>query len=99
MIRIENVCKYFGGLKAVDHVSIEIAEGSITGLILSLVMLRSTIFSKATAYVRITSSVLDFGLFIPVVGLYVSALSAVLLLVWNIMIARRMFQLGKNVPT
>ena len=33
MIRIENVCKYFGGLKAVDHVSIEIAEGSITGLI------------------------------------------------------------------
>ncbi|MDH3634461.1 MAG: ABC transporter ATP-binding protein [Gammaproteobacteria bacterium] len=33
MIRIENVCKHFGGLKAVDHVSIEIAEGSITGLI------------------------------------------------------------------
>ena len=33
MIRIENVCKYFGGLKAVDHVSIEIAKGSITGLI------------------------------------------------------------------
>ena len=33
MIRIENVCKYFGGLKAVDHVSIEIAEGSISGLI------------------------------------------------------------------
>jgi branched-chain amino acid transport system ATP-binding protein len=33
MIRIDNVCKYFGGLKAVDHVSIEIAAGSITGLI------------------------------------------------------------------
>ena len=33
MIRIDNVCKHFGGLKAVDHVSIEIAEGSITGLI------------------------------------------------------------------
>ena len=33
MIRVENVCKYFGGLKAVDHVSIEIAAGSITGLI------------------------------------------------------------------
>jgi len=33
MIRIDNVCKHFGGLKAVDHASIEIAEGSITGLI------------------------------------------------------------------
>jgi branched-chain amino acid transport system ATP-binding protein len=33
MIRVDNVCKHFGGLKAVDHVSIEIAEGSITGLI------------------------------------------------------------------
>ena len=33
MIRIENVCKHFGGLKAVDQVSIEIAKGSITGLI------------------------------------------------------------------
>lgn len=33
MIRVDNVCKYFGGLKAVDHVSINIAAGSITGLI------------------------------------------------------------------
>jgi len=33
MIRIDNVCKHFAGLKAVDHISIEIARGSITGLI------------------------------------------------------------------
>ncbi len=33
MIRVENVSKHFGGLKAVDHVSIHIASGSITGLI------------------------------------------------------------------
>ena len=33
MIRVDNVCKHFGGLKAVNHVSLEIAEGSITGLI------------------------------------------------------------------
>ncbi len=33
MIRVEDVSKHFGGLKAVDQVSIEIAEGSITGLI------------------------------------------------------------------
>ena len=33
MIRVDNVCKHFGGLKAVDQVSIDIAAGSITGLI------------------------------------------------------------------
>ena len=33
MIRIDDVCKHFGGLKAVDHASFDIAEGSITGLI------------------------------------------------------------------
>jgi branched-chain amino acid transport system ATP-binding protein len=33
MIRVDDLCKHFGGLKAVDHISIEIAAGSITGLI------------------------------------------------------------------
>ena len=33
MIRVDDVSKHFGGLKAVDHVSLEIAEGSITGMI------------------------------------------------------------------
>ena len=33
MIRVENLSKHFGGLKAVDQVSIHIAKGSITGLI------------------------------------------------------------------
>ncbi len=33
MIRIENVSKHFGGLKAVNNASIHIAKGSITGLI------------------------------------------------------------------
>lgn len=33
MIRVDKVSKHFGGLKAVDQVSIEIAEGAITGLI------------------------------------------------------------------
>jgi len=33
MIKIDNVCKNFGGLKAVNHASLQITEGSITGLI------------------------------------------------------------------
>lgn len=33
MLRAENVSKFFGGLKAVNNVSLEVKEGSITGLI------------------------------------------------------------------
>jgi len=33
MIRVENLFKHFGGVKAVDDATLEIAQGSITGLI------------------------------------------------------------------
>ena len=33
MLRVENVNKFFGGLKAVNNVSLEVEKGSITGLI------------------------------------------------------------------
>jgi hypothetical protein len=69
---------------------------SITGFIISIVMLKTNIFNKATAYIRIVSSVLDFGLFIPAIGIFLSAISAMLLLVWNILISRRFFQLGRG---
>jgi hypothetical protein len=70
--------------------------GSITGLIISLVMLRTNIFSKATAYVRIASSAFDFGLYVPPLGIYLAAFSVLFLSVWNIMIARRLFQFAKE---
>jgi hypothetical protein len=73
--------------------------GSITGLIISLVMLRSNIFSKATAYVRIISSVLDFGIYVPTIGIFISIFSVVLLMIWNLLIARRLFQLAHGKPS
>ena len=33
MIELKNVSKHFGGIKAVENVSLSIREGSITGLI------------------------------------------------------------------
>ena len=33
MLKVENVNKFFGGLKAVNNVSLEVQKGSITGLI------------------------------------------------------------------
>jgi hypothetical protein len=70
--------------------------GSITGLMIAAVMLRSSVFSKTTAYLRIASSILDFGLFIPTAGLFISLASVVFLLIFNILIARRLFQLGQT---
>jgi hypothetical protein len=70
--------------------------GSLTGLIISFVMLKSQLFSRATAYMRMASSVCDFGLFIPVIGIYISIFSVVFLIVWHILISRRLFQLGQG---
>lgn len=69
--------------------------GSISGLIISFVMLSSGVFSKGTAYVRIASSIFDFGIFIPGIGTLLSIFAVLLLLVWDILVALRLFQLGR----
>jgi hypothetical protein len=68
--------------------------GSLTGLIISLVMLQTSIFNRATAYVRIASSICDFGLFLPAIGMFIAILSVLFLVIWNILVARRLFQLA-----
>lgn len=70
--------------------------GSLTGLLISLVMLKTNIFGKTTAYFRMASSVFDLGLYVPTIGIYLSIFSVLFLLIWNILIARRLFQLGRN---
>jgi hypothetical protein len=70
--------------------------GSLGGLIISLVMLKTNVFSKTTAYLRLASSVFDFGLYVPVVGMYIAIFSVLFLLIWDILVARRLFQLGRG---
>ena len=72
--------------------------GSIGGLIVAAVMLRTTVFSKGTAYLRIASSMLDFGLFVPTVGLAISLGSVLCLTVFNVLVAWRLLHLGRAVP-
>jgi hypothetical protein len=71
--------------------------GSITGLIIGVVMLRSGIFGRAIPYLRMASSVLDFGIFVPTVGIFISLFSVLCLLFFNILISRRLIQLGSGV--
>lgn len=76
------------------HVSYNLAN---IGLILvPVVMLQSRIFSKTTAYMGILAGVIGFGLYLPTIGVFVSVLSVLFYAVWLILIARRLFQLGRN---
>jgi hypothetical protein len=69
--------------------------GSIAIIMLSAVMLRSKLFSKTTAYLGILANVIALGLYVPVIGIYISVFSVVFLWVWYLLIARRLFQLGR----
>ena len=71
------------------------ALGSIAGIIISVVMLRSNIFSQVTAYAGILANVIAFGLYAPTIGTFISLFSVLFLEVWYILIGRRLFQLGQ----
>jgi hypothetical protein len=66
----------------------------VSGLISSLLMLRSHSFSKTTAYVGIINSIAGFGFFIPVIGIILLFVSTIGTPIWYILIARTFFRLG-----
>lgn len=72
--------------------------GGVVILIFSVVMLQSSIFSKATAYLGIVMGIL---MLVPptvgTIGLLLSLISLIPTLIWLIPIARRLFQLGSGV--
>lgn len=75
------------------HLSINLF--SIYFLIVPLVMLQSNIFGRVTAYVGILAAIFNWALYVPEIGIFLSILSVFpFLLIWNILIARRLFQLG-----
>jgi hypothetical protein len=68
--------------------------GSLAGIIVSTVMPRSRAFGKAPAYTGILGNVIGLGLYLPVVGLMVSAASGIIFWIWYILLAHRFFRLG-----
>jgi hypothetical protein len=70
---------------------------AVATLIISVVMLRSTLFSKVTASMGIVTGVL---MLVPstvgTIGLYLSLLSLVPFVIWSVMIARRLFMLAQG---
>lgn len=77
---------------------------SVAGLIISTVMLQARIFGKAAAQVGIMANVLGLGYYIalafaPAVSFVPVSASAIFLVVWYVLIARRLFHLGSGVSS
>jgi len=79
---------------------------AVAGMIISAVMLRSNIFSKATAYVGILASAFDLAYciafpFLPaadadLVAICTIPAAGMLLMIWHILVGRRLYQLGRT---
>jgi hypothetical protein len=70
--------------------------GYLAKLVIGVVMLRSSIFGKATAYVGIMAGIVGLGNYVPSIGLVLSILSVVLIAIWNVLIARTLLTLGRD---
>ncbi len=71
--------------------------GQLAGIILGVVMLRSHLFGRVIAYLMIGGNAVGFGLYLPVIGVALSAGSGIVLWAWYILIARRFLQLGQGI--
>lgn len=74
--------------------------GGVAYLIIAAVMLRSGVFSKTTAAVGILMGVMMLVPPLPALGIIGLALSYIVIVpsaIWNILIARRLFQLGQGI--
>jgi hypothetical protein len=67
--------------------------GSVAGILIGLVMLRSTAFGTAAGWLAILANTIGFGLYIPVIGVYIAVFSVVFLEGWYLLTARRLHQL------
>jgi F0F1-type ATP synthase assembly protein I len=70
--------------------------GQVAGIMVGLVMLRSGRFGRATPYTLITGNLVGFGLYLPTIGLTISAFSGLVLWAWYLLIARRFLQLDRG---
>lgn len=71
--------------------------GGISLLISSLLMLRSKIYSKTSAYVGIITNALVCGFFIPTVGIFLLFLSLAGYMIWYLLLARRFLMMARGV--
>lgn len=70
--------------------------GALSLLISSILMLRSTVYSKATAYVGIFTNAAVCGFFLPRIGIFLLFLSLPGYMIWYFLLARRFFRMARG---
>jgi hypothetical protein len=66
----------------------------IANLIYSVLMIRSSIFSKFTGYFGLIITIVGLGFWLPVVGMYVNLVTSLVSFIWYFLIAWTFFHLG-----
>ncbi|MHB1261015.1 MAG: hypothetical protein ACYC2H_04790 [Thermoplasmatota archaeon] len=69
--------------------------GSFAGVFVSMAMLASKSFGRVGAWAGIVGNVLGFGLYVPVVGVIISAFSGLVLVVWFVYVGRDLMRLAR----
>jgi hypothetical protein len=68
--------------------------GQVAGIMVGMVMLRGHRFGRAIPSTLIVGNVVGFGLYLPSVGVAISAFSGLVLWAWYLLIARKLLQLA-----
>jgi hypothetical protein len=71
---------------------------SAAGIMIGVAMLRSAAFGNVAGYFGIAGNAAAFGLFVPVIGVWLSLLALPLLMLWHLLIARGLFRLASHMP-
>jgi hypothetical protein len=90
------------GQRAVGGFNVGLFLVSVAGLLVSSVMLQSKSFSRTTAYVGILAHTLSLADYLrqvltssEIVALVVILLGALFLVIWYVLVGRRLYQLGR----
>ena len=75
-----------------SHISLILT--SFAGMIMAIVMLRSHVFGPVAAYIGFASNLLALGLFVPVIGVWLSVMSSVGMGVWYLLIGFQLLLLS-----
>lgn len=72
--------------------------GQTAGIILGYVMLRSASFGRPLAYLMIGGNLFGFLLYVPEIGIALSALSGLILWLWMVGVSRALLKLAAPTP-
>jgi hypothetical protein len=85
---------YYGTVFQVSYIL-----GYVAYILIGAAMLRGAVFGRVTAVLGIVTGVVGFGFYLPMIGLVLSVFTVLFIGIWNLLVARRLFQLARAART